>query len=118
MTRFGEILPIWQNYKSLWTIFWMVYLVIGKHLYQTLAFYATGRIFIVVNGQRLNSNKAIWSHWKLPNYLMVRNCSRTEAAGKLFVRSLKTSQVQSNCKFLQETVNERWRENLLYLPTV
>ena len=35
----------------------------------TLAFFATGQIFIIVNSQRLNSNIAIWSHCRLPTYL-------------------------------------------------
>ena len=63
-TIFGEILPLWLNFKSLWVIFDMVYLVFGKRLFvPTLAiFYATGQILIVVNGQRLKNNLAIWSH--------------------------------------------------------
>ena len=36
-----------------------------KLLYQLRYFYATGQTVIVVNGQRLNSKIAIWSHWKL-----------------------------------------------------
>ena len=59
VTRFGEILPLWQNLKSFWAIFWMAYLVFGKRLYQLRHFYATGQVVIVVNGQRLNSNIAI-----------------------------------------------------------
>ena len=55
MTRFGEILPIRQNLDGLFSI-WQTFV-------PTLAFFATGQIFIVVNGQRLNSNLAIWSHW-------------------------------------------------------
>jgi len=62
VTRFGEISPLCQNFKSLWAIFWMSYLVFGKLLSRLWHFYATGQIFIVVNGQRLHSNKAIWSH--------------------------------------------------------
>ena len=41
----------------------MAYLVFGKLLYQLCHFYATGQILTIVNGQRLNSNIAIWSHW-------------------------------------------------------
>ena len=63
MTRFVEILPLWQNFKSLWGTFWMGYLAFGKLLYQLWNFYATGQIVIVVNSQRLNTNSVIWSHW-------------------------------------------------------
>ena len=62
VTRFGEISPLCQKFQSLWAIFWMSYLVFGKLLSRLWHFYATGQIFIVVNGQRLHSNKAIWSH--------------------------------------------------------
>ena len=63
VTRFGEILQLWQNCKSVWAIFGMAYLVFGKLLHQLWHFYAKLQIFIVVNGQRLNSNIAICSHW-------------------------------------------------------
>ena len=63
VTRFVEILPLWQNFKSLWGTFWMGYLAFGKLLYQLWNFYATGQIVIVVNSQRLNTNSVIWSHW-------------------------------------------------------
>ena len=35
----------------------------SKLLFQLWDFYATGQIFFVVNGQRSNSNIAIWSHF-------------------------------------------------------
>ena len=35
---------------------------IWQTIVPTFAFYAIGQIVIVVNGQRLNNNKAIWSH--------------------------------------------------------
>ena len=60
--HFVKISPLCQNFQSLWAIFWMSYLVFGKLLSRLWHFYATGQIFIVVNGQRLHSNKAIWSH--------------------------------------------------------
>ena len=64
VTRFGEILPLWKIFKSLWEIFGMVYFEFGKQLYLLcVTFYATKQIFIVVNGQRLKNNLAIWSHW-------------------------------------------------------
>ena len=63
MTRFGEISPLWQNFKSLWAIVWVAYFVFVKLLYQLWRFYANGQIVTAVNGQRLNSKIAIWSHW-------------------------------------------------------
>ena len=44
----------------------MIDLVFGKLLYLLWHFYATGLIVIVVNGQRLNNNKVIWSHCSRP----------------------------------------------------
>ena len=61
VTRFGEISPLWQNFKSLWAIFLMVHLLFCKVLVQLWHFYAIGQIVIVVNGQRLNSYIATWS---------------------------------------------------------
>ena len=61
VTRFGEISPLWQNFKSLWAIFLMVHLLFCKILVQLWHFYAIGQIVIVVNGQRLNSYIATWS---------------------------------------------------------
>ena len=40
--------------------------------------YAMGHIVIVVNGQRLNSNIAIWSHWQQPN------CNHSDIAKEKF----------------------------------
>ena len=62
VTRFDEISTLWQK-KVFGEFFWIAYLVFGKLLYQLWNFYATGQIFIVVNGQILNKNMAIWSHW-------------------------------------------------------
>ena len=58
VTRFGEISPLWQTFKSLWAIVWMAYLVFAKRLYQLWHFYATAQIVIAVNSHRLNSNRA------------------------------------------------------------
>ena len=61
--------PVWPGLakfrhfvKNLWAIFWIAYLAFGTLLSQLWHFYATRKIVIVVNGQRLNSNNAIWSH--------------------------------------------------------
>ena len=62
VTRFDEISTLWQK-KVFGEFFWIAYLVFGKLLYQLWNFYATGQIFIVVNGQILKKNMAIWSHW-------------------------------------------------------
>ena len=47
VTRLGEILPLWQNFKSLWLPYVKAYLVSGKISYLFL------QVFIDVNGQRL-----------------------------------------------------------------
>ena len=50
VTRFGKISPLWQKFSE---ILWMVYYVFGKLLHLLLHFYATEKIAIIVNGQRL-----------------------------------------------------------------
>ena len=54
VTRFGEILPLWHNFKSIGQIF--------------EALYSIGQILILlVQGFywcRCTNNLAIWSHWK------------------------------------------------------
>ena len=63
MTRFGEISPLWLNFKSLGQ-FIRVYLVFGKILillYQKC--FSIWHVFIVVHGPILENNLAIWSHW-------------------------------------------------------
>ena len=51
MSRFDEISPLWQNFKSFWAICLMVYLVFGNFVYPLWHFYTTGQIVIVVVGQ-------------------------------------------------------------------
>ena len=60
---------IWQNFATLAALksflgnFWYGLFCILQNCLHTLAiFYATGLIFIAVNGQRLKNNLAIWSH--------------------------------------------------------
>ena len=65
VTRFGEKMPLWSNFKSPWAIF-RVYLVpIWQNFKPTLTmFYDIGLIFILVP-KWLNieqNNLAIWSH--------------------------------------------------------
>ena len=68
---------IWRNFAtlakklSLRAIFWMAYFVFGKLLYQLCHFYAMWQIVIVVNGQRLKSNIAIWSHWSYDSRVVI-----------------------------------------------
>ena len=57
--------PLGQTFKSL-GYFWYGSIRIWQTFAPTFAiFYATGQIFIVINGQRLKTNLAIWSHWSL-----------------------------------------------------
>ena len=63
VTRFGDILPLWQNCTSL-SNFLTVYFLFGKMLSllcQTC--HTIGLIFIVANGQIKKKNSTIWSHW-------------------------------------------------------
>ena len=61
----------------------MAYLVFGKLLYQLWNFYANGQIVIVVSGQRLNSNIAIWSQW-----ISIQYRSRWRILGSKLARSV------------------------------
>ena len=66
VTRFGEILPLWQKFISLWH-FLMVYFLFVKM--QSLLWqicHIIGKIFSVANDQILKNDLTIWSH-----------CSRT-----------------------------------------
>ena len=63
MTRFGEILPLWQKFTSLWQKFDSLFLF-GKMLsllWQICDI--VGLIFSVANGQIFKNNLTIWSHW-------------------------------------------------------
>ena len=63
MTRFEEILPLWQKFTSIWQIF-RVNFLFGKMLSLLQQFCdIIGLIFIVANSQILKSNLTIWSHW-------------------------------------------------------
>ena len=63
MTRFGEILPFWQNIQSLGPFLraYFLFVKILDRLWQIL--HAIGQVFIEVNGQMLENNLAISSHW-------------------------------------------------------
>ena len=74
VTRFGEISPLRQNKKSICANSWIGYLVFSKLLYQLWSFHAIEQIVIVVNGQRLNSIIAIWSHCLGPKTAIFFHC--------------------------------------------
>lgn len=61
LPKFGHI---WLYFKSLWQYF-DVFLVSGRILNLHLqCFYASGQIFVVVNGQILQKESGhLWSHW-------------------------------------------------------
>ena len=58
VTRLATFHQFGKKLKVFGQFVWIAYLVFGKLLYQLWHFYATGQIFIVVNGHRLNSNIA------------------------------------------------------------
>ena len=63
VTRFGKILKFFGQ-------FWYGLFCIWQAIIHTATiFYATGQIFIVINGQRLKNNLAIWSHWFWASWL-------------------------------------------------
>ena len=54
VTRFGKILPLWQNFKILWQYFAGLF-SIRQNFEPTLGyFHAISQIFIFENGQMLN----------------------------------------------------------------
>ena len=63
VTRFGEIMPIWQNFTSLWQFFNSLFLIL-KNDGRTLANleHINWLIFFVANGQLLKNNLTIWLH--------------------------------------------------------
>ena len=64
VTRFGGILTLREKFQKTMTIFARICLCILYQLWQK--YYAIGQIIIVINGQKLNSTLAIWSHWSQP----------------------------------------------------
>ena len=100
MTIFGEILPLWQQHcKSIWPCFVMVLISIWQTFVPTSAiYYATGQIFIVVNGQRLKNNLAIWSHW-------------TTAATTTTPDSANVATAET---FLRKNKQKIWRLHIVY----
>ena len=105
MTIFGEISPLWQNFKSLRAIFWMAYLVIGKLLYQFWHF-----LCYWTNGQRLNSNIAIWSHW-----LFVEHFPYWLLASGIVGRAVvsETGHLQFDARY--EWYSKKWRQNRILI---
>ena len=65
VTRCGKISPFWQKFPSLWQMFQGLFLV-WQNAEPTLANFGTllGKFFIVANGQILEINITIWSHWQ------------------------------------------------------
>ena len=98
MTKFGEILPLWQNLKNPWT----VYLVYGKILSLLWQFlYAVGQIFIAVNGQMMKNDLPIY---RITLFCVIdprHNNSRHES---LKLDSILSKWFQSG-RFLCETLN-------------
>ena len=56
VTRLGDFCQRGEILKVFGQLFGMAYFVFGKLLYPLWHFYATGQIFIVVNGQRWNTS--------------------------------------------------------------
>ena len=58
----ANILRLWQHFDGSFSIWQKFVLILAK-------FYAIGQIFIIVNGQIINSNLAIWSLCRLSRLL-------------------------------------------------
>ena len=91
VTRFGEISPLCQTFKSLWVIFLDVLFSIWQTFVPTLAFYAIGQIVIAVNGQRLNNSIAIWSHCVLYNWMKILKVENILLATGLLLNGISYS---------------------------
>ena len=61
-TRFGEILPLWEKNKSPWQLLDGLFCPLQNFKATLANFCDLGQIFIVVKGQTLKNNLAIWSH--------------------------------------------------------
>ena len=59
MTRFGKILPLWRNFKSLWLFFEGLFCIGQNFDPNRINVFDIGQIYIVVNGQIL---KILFSH--------------------------------------------------------
>ena len=60
MTRFNEVLPLWNIFKSIWEI--KLFTVWHNFEHTLVIFHAIGLIIIVVNGQIMTNILALWSH--------------------------------------------------------
>ena len=58
VTRFGEILPLWENFNSLWLYFRGMSRKRQKIVPTLANCYAVGQSFIVVNGQMLKNQSS------------------------------------------------------------
>ena len=67
VTRFGEISPLWHDFKNLRQIIDALF-SIWQNFNLTLGKIAIGQVFIVTDGHMLWNNLAIWSHWLKPTY--------------------------------------------------
>ena len=80
VTRFGEISPLWQNFKSLW-LFLRVYFVLGKILNPTgHIFRILGKFSLFLLAQYWRNNLAIWSHWSTTMLMLMITFPRRSAA--------------------------------------
>ena len=62
VTRFGEILPLWHNFKILGKFLWVCLVFDKILLLHCQKCYGIGQIFIAVDGQIIWNHWAIWSH--------------------------------------------------------
>ena len=62
LTRFGEILQLWQNLQNLGQFWGDLFTNWKKNYLLWQILYAIGHISVHANGQMLKNNQTIWSH--------------------------------------------------------
>ena len=90
VTRFGEILPLWQKFTSIWQIFDSLFLI-RQNAENTLAnLWHYSANFHCCKWPNIENDLTIWSHWPQQKILFVR--AAAFAGGKL--NSLPPKQIR------------------------
>ena len=105
VTRFGEISPLLEIFWNL-SQYFKVHFIFGQVLNPFWNnFYTFRQVFIIVNGQILKINPAIWSHWTLDvKFLSRHTADKISYAAFIFFRKVeqlarhRTEHRQGHCK--------------------
>ena len=104
MTRFGEILSLWQKFANICQIFDSLRLIwqmmsILLHICDII-----GLIFIAANGQILKNNLTIWSHWLAKTFEWIRRKNQS-LASTTTTTAFDVGSIESKNKTLNELKN-------------